>query len=217
MKFIHALIHTDWAQVGYLTLQHLMMVGAAVVFAIIIGVPLGILCARKRWLAVPVMAVATIMITLPAIALFGIMLPIYSTIGMGLGAAPAISAVFLYSLLPIMRSTCLALQDVDDSIKEAGRGIGMTYKQRLTMVDIPIAFPSIMGGIRTAVVMNIGIMTIAVVIGAGGLGLLITNAVGQSNKVQIFIATIIVTSVAIIVDVLLHQVQRLLTSKGIRT
>lgn len=216
MNFIHTLIYMDWHQAGYLTLQHLVMVAVAVAFAIIIGVPLGILCVSKRWLAVPIMAIATVIITLPSLALFGIMMPIYSTFGMGLGAAPAISAVFLYSLLPIIRNTCLALQDVDDSIKEAGRGIGMTYWQRLTMVDIPIALPSIMGGIHTAVVMNIGTMTIAVVIGAGGLGLLIANAIGQSNKVQIFIATIIVTVVAIVVDVLLHRVQHLLTSKGIR-
>lgn len=217
MTFIHALLKMDWRQVGYLTLQHLELVGAAVVLAIIIGVPLGILCTRQRWLATPIMSIATVMITLPALALFGIMMPVYSIYGMGLGAAPAISAVFLYSLLPIIRNTYLALQDVDRSIKEAGRGIGMTYWQRLFMVDIPIATPSIMGGVRTAVVMDIGTMTIAPMIGAGGLGLLITNAIGQSNKVQIFIAAIIVTLLAIIVDVLLHRVQHLLTSKGIRT
>lgn len=216
MTLINALLNMDWYQVGLLTLQHLLLVGAAVLLAIIVGVPLSILCVRVRWLAVPIMSIATMMITLPAIALFGIMMPFYARYGMGLGAAPAISAVFIYSLLPIIRNTYLALQGVDDSIKEAGRGIGMTYWQRLFMVDIPIAVPSIMSGIRTAVVMDIGTMTIAPIIGAGGLGLLITNAIGQSNKVQIFIAAIIVTLLAIIVDVLLHQVQNLLTSKGIR-
>lgn len=216
MPFIHALFKLDWHQVGYLTLQHLEMVGAAVALAIIIGIPLGILCTRQRWLATTIMSIATVMITLPALALFGIMMPIYSVYGMGLGAAPAISAVFLYSLLPIIRNTYLALQDVDSSIKEAGRGIGMTYWQRLFMVDIPIAMPSIMGGVRTAVVMDIGTMTIAPMIGAGGLGLLITNAIGQSNKIQIFIAAIIVTLLAVIVDVVLHRAQHLLTSKGIR-
>lgn len=216
MTFIHALLNMDWHQVGILTLQHLLMVGAAVLLAVIIGVPLSILCVRLRWLAAPILSIATMMITLPAIALFGIMMPFYARYGMGLGAAPAISAVFIYSLLPIIRNTYLALCGVDDSIKEAGRGIGMTYWQRLFMVDIPIAVPSIMSGIRTAVVMDIGTMTIAPVIGAGGLGLLITNAIGQSNKVQIFIAAIIVTLLAIIVDIILHQIQNLLTSKGIR-
>lgn len=216
MTFLHALFNMDWHQVGILTLQHLLMVGAAVLLAVIIGVPLSILCVRLRWLAAPILSIATMMITLPAIALFGIMMPFYARYGMGLGAAPAVSAVLIYSLLPIIRNTYLALRSVDDSIKEAGRGIGMTYWQRLFMVDIPIAIPSVMSGIRTAVVMDIGTMTIAPVIGAGGLGLLITNAIGQSNKVQICIAAIIVTLLAIIVDILLHQIQKLLTSKGIR-
>ena len=216
MTFLHALLNMDWHQVGILTLQHLLMVGAAVLLAVIIGVPLSILCVRLRWLAAPILSIATMMITLPAIALFGIMMPFYARYGMGLGAAPAVSAVLIYSLLPIIRNTYLALRSVDDSIKEAGRGIGMTYWQRLFMVDIPIAIPSVMSGIRTAVVMDIGTMTIAPVIGAGGLGLLITNAIGQSNKVQICIAAIIVTLLAIIVDILLHQIQKLLTSKGIR-
>lgn len=216
MTFIYTLINMDWWQVGVMTLQHLLMVGASVVLALIIGVPLSILCIRVRWLATPVMSIATMMITLPAIALFGIMMPLYSVFKMGLGAAPAITAVFIYSLLPIMRNTYLALQGVDDSIKEAGRGIGMTYWQRLFMVDIPMAVPNIMSGVRTAVIMDIGTMTIAPTIGAGGLGQLISNAVGQSNKVQILIATILVTLLALIVDAILHQVQNLMTSKGIR-
>lgn len=217
MNVIETLANMDWSQVGQLTLQHLALVGAAVACAIAVGVPLGILCVRLRWLAAPIMAISTVMITLPAIALFGIMMPIYAKYGMGLGAAPAVTAVFLYSLLPIIRNTWLALCDVDESAKEAGQGIGMTYWQRLHMVDIPIAVPTIMAGIRTAVVMNIGTMTIAPVIGAGGLGLLILNAIGQSNKVQLIIATIIVSLLAIVVDVLLHGVQYILTSKGVRT
>jgi ABC-type Fe3+ transport system permease subunit len=94
---------------------------------------------------------------------------------------PAITAVFLYSLLPIMRNTYLALENIEAGVKEAGIGIGMTFWQRLRMVDLPLAVPVILGGVRTAVVMNIGVMAIAAVIGAGGLGVLILHAISQSN------------------------------------
>src|SRR3546814_21032520 len=92
------------------------------------------------------------MLTIPSIALFGLLLPVYSTIGQGLGPMPAITAVFLYSLLPIMRNTYLALTGVEPGIREAARGIGMTFGQRLRMVELPIAVPVILAGVRTAVV-----------------------------------------------------------------
>ncbi|ANF57486.1 ABC transporter permease [Halotalea alkalilenta] len=215
MDFTTTLANMDWQQVMLLTWQHVYLVGTAVGLAILIGVPLGVLMVRLRWLATPLLTVATIVITIPSIALFGIMLPIYSTFGMGLGAAPAITAVFLYSLLPILRNTYIALDGVDPGIREAGRGIGMTFWQRLWMVDLPLAVPVILGGVRTAVVMNIGVMTIAAVIGAGGLGLLILNGIGQSNVPLLVIGAIIVSLLAIVVDTLLNLLQRLLTSKGI--
>ena len=105
------------------------------------------------------------MLTIPSIALFGLLMPVYSVFGQGLGPLPAITAVFLYSLLPILRNTYLALTGVEAGIREAGKGIGMTFWQRLRMVDIPLAVPVILAGVRTAVVMNIGVMTIAAVIG----------------------------------------------------
>ena len=104
-------------------------------------------------------------IFLPSIALFGLMIPIFARFGHALGYVPAVTAVFLYSLLPIMRNTYLALENIEAGIKEAGIGIGMTFWQRLRMVDLPLAVPVILGGVRTAVVMNIGVMAIAAVIG----------------------------------------------------
>lgn len=215
MDFTTTLKNLDWMQVLTLTGQHIYLVAIAVGLAILIGVPLGVLMLRVRWLATPLLTAATVMITLPAVALFGIMMPLYSSFGMGLGAAPAITAVFLYSLLPIMRNTYVALAGIDPGIREAGRGIGMTFWQRLTRVDLPLAVPVILAGVRTAVVMNIGVMTIAAVIGAGGLGLLILNAIGQSNIPLLIVGAVIVSLLAVITDAVLNLIQRLLTSKGI--
>ncbi|MDU2871250.1 MAG: ABC transporter permease, partial [Pseudomonas aeruginosa] len=172
MDFFSVLSHLDWSQVGQLTLQHLLLVLVAVGLAILVGVPLGVLMTRFTWLAGPLQGAATVMLTIPSIALFGLLMPVYSVFGQGLGPLPAITAVFLYSLLPILRNTYLALTGVEAGIREAGKGIGMTFWQRLRMVDIPLAVPVILAGVRTAVVMNIGVMTIAAVIGAGGLGVL---------------------------------------------
>ena len=133
-----------------------------------------------------------------------------------IGAVPAITAVFLYSLLPIMRNTYLALRNVDAGIKEAGIGIGMTVWQRLRLVDLPLAVPVILGGVRTAVVMNIGVMTIAAVIGAGGLGTLIIRAIGQSNMMKLLVGAVLVSLLAIVADLLLQALQRLLTPKGVQ-
>ncbi|WP_162977018.1 ABC transporter permease, partial [Pseudomonas aeruginosa] len=141
MDFFSVLSHLDWSQVGQLTLQHLLLVLVAVGLAILVGVPLGVLMTRFTWLAGPLQGAATVMLTIPSIALFGLLMPVYSVFGQGLGPLPAITAVFLYSLLPILRNTYLALTGVEAGIREAGKGIGMTFWQRLRMVDIPLAVP----------------------------------------------------------------------------
>ena len=216
MDFMTVIARLDWSQVGQLTLQHLMLVSIAVGLAIVVGVPLGVLMTRFKWLAGPLQGTATVVLTIPSIALFGLMLPLYSKIGQGLGPLPAITAVFLYSLLPILRNTYLALTNVEPGIREAGKGIGMTFWQRLRMVDIPIAVPVILAGVRTAVVMNIGVMTIAAVIGAGGLGVLILNSISQSNMPMLVVGAVLVSLVAIAADLLLQWLQRALTPKGLR-
>jgi osmoprotectant transport system permease protein len=181
-----------------------------------VGVPAGILISRHEWLAPPLLSIATVVLTLPTIALFGLMIPVLSRFGAGIGAVPAIIAVFLYSLLPIMRNTYLALHNVSPGIKEAGIGIGMTFWQRLRLVDLPLSVPVILGGVRTAAVMNIGVMTIAAVIGAGGLGSLILRAIGQSNMMKLLVGAVLVSLLAIVADFALHALQRALTSKGVQ-
>ncbi|ADJ63228.1 ABC transporter permease [Herbaspirillum seropedicae] len=209
-------LQSDWPNILELTLQHLKLVGIAVSLAIAIGVPLGILIVRVRWLAGPLMGLATIVLTLPSIALFGLMIPLFSKFGAGIGPLPAITAVFLYSLLPIMRNTYLALENIEAGIKEAGIGIGMTFWQRLRMVDLPLAVPVILGGVRTAVVMNIGVMAIAAIIGAGGLGVLILHAISQSNMQKLVVGAVMISVLAIIADTLLQRLQKILTPKGVQ-
>lgn len=207
---------SSWPELLQLTLQHIWLVGIAVGCAIIVGVPLGIFINRHQWLAGPLLGLATIVLTLPSIALFGLMIPFFSRFGQGIGAVPAITAVFLYSLLPIMRNTYLALSNVDPGIKEAGTGIGMTSWQRLRLVDLPLAVPVILAGVRTAVVMNIGVMTIAAVIGAGGLGSLILRAIGQSSMMKLLVGAVLVSVLAIVADLFLQMLQRALTPKGVQ-
>jgi osmoprotectant transport system permease protein len=209
-------LSANWPELVQLTLQHCYLVGLAVGCAIIAGVPVGILMNRYPWLAGPLLGIATIILTLPSIALFGLMIPVFSRFGEGIGAVPAITAVFLYSLLPIMRNTYLALRNVEAGIKEAGIGIGMTAWQRLRLVELPLAVPVILGGVRTAVVMNIGVMTIAAVIGAGGLGSLIVRAIGQSSMMKLLVGAVLVSVLAIVADLLLQALQRVLTPKGVQ-
>ncbi len=165
----------------------------------------------------PLQASATVLLTIPSIALFGLLLPFYSKFGQGLGPLPAITAVFLYSLLPILRNTYLALTNVEPGIREAARGIGMTFGQRLRMVELPIAVPVILAGVRTAVVMNIGVMTIAATIGAGGLGVLILTSISRSDMSMLLVGAVLVSLLAIIADLLLQALQRALTPEGLRS
>ncbi|KAF3998006.1 ABC transporter permease [Glaciimonas immobilis] len=205
-----------WPEILHLTLQHLMLVSIAVGLAIVVGVPLGIVMIRHRGLASPMLGLATVILTLPSIALFGLMIPVFSRFGQGLGPLPAITAVFLYSLLPIMRNTYLALDGIEEGVKEAGIGIGMTFWQRLRLVDLPLAVPVILGGVRSAVVMNIGVMAVAAVIGAGGLGVLILHAISQSNMQKLVVGAVLISVLAIVADALLQWLQRVLTPKGMQ-
>ncbi|MCT6591671.1 osmoprotectant ABC transporter permease OsmW [Pantoea dispersa] len=209
-------IMDNWNTLLALTWQHTWLVLVAVGFAILVGVPLGILIVRFKWLATPVLGIATIVLTIPTIALFGLMIPLFSLIGQGIGALPAITAVFLYSLLPIVRNTHTALENLPPGLREAGRGIGMTFWQRLRWVEIPMALPVIFGGIRTAVVMNVGVMAIAAVIGAGGLGLQLLDGISGSDVRMLIAGALMICLLAITLDWLLHRLQSALTPKGIR-
>ncbi len=196
------------------TWQHMVLVSVAVGVAILVGVPIGIVITQHKRAASLVLYVASILITIPSIALFGLMIPLLSPIGYGVGPVPAMVAVLLYSLLPIIRNTYSAINNIDPALREAARGMGMRPLQRLRMVEIPLAVPVIMAGVRIAVVMNIGVMTIATYIGAGGLGDFISNGIAQTDSTQLITGALAVSIMAVVADYGLSTLQKRLTPMG---
>jgi osmoprotectant transport system permease protein len=154
--------------------------------------------------------------TIPSIALFGLMIPVLSLIGHGIGYVPAVVAVLLYSQLPIIRNTYTAISNVDPALREAARGMGMSTLERLRQVEVPLAVPVIMAGVRVAVVMNIGITAIATYIGAGGLGAFISRGITQTDPRQLVTGALAVSVLAIVADYALLALTRWLTPPGIR-
>lgn len=196
--------------------EHLAIVSLAVSIAVLTAVPIGIAITQSRRAADAVLYAASMMITVPSIALFGVMIPLLSPIGHGIGAVPAVIAIVLYSQLPIIRNTYAAIADVDPALREAAVGMGMRPWQRLREVEIPLALPVIMAGVRTAVVMSIGVTAIAAYIGAGGLGTFISRGISQSDPRQLVTGALAVSVLAILADLGLAALQRTLTSRGLR-
>lgn len=212
------LIQYAWANSDLLltrTIEHLSLVAVAVGLATLTGVPIGIVITQSERAANTVLYIASIVITIPSIALFGLMIPVLSIIGHGIGYVPAVIAVLLYSQLPIIRNTYTAINNVDPALREAARGIGMSPIQRLRRVEIPLAVPVIMAGVRTAVVLNIGVMAIAAYIGAGGLGTFISRGISQSDPRQLILGAVAVSLLAIIADYALLALQKKLTPRGL--
>ena len=204
---------SNGSDILFLTWEHIRLVGLAVIVAIIIGVPFGIFITQNETLANLVLAVAGVLMTIPSIALFGIMIPLLSIINQGIGFLPAFIALVLYSQLPIIRNTYIAVKNVDPNMRDAAIGMGMTTWQRLRKVEIPIALPVIMAGIRTAVVLTIGIGAIAAYIGAGGLGEYISRGISTSYSTMVQVGAVSVSVLAIAVDYLLGLVQKRVSPK----
>ncbi|MEH2135073.1 ABC transporter permease [Nostoc sp.] len=180
------------------TLEHLFLVGIAIGIAILVGIPLGILITRKPYLRQPILGIANILQTIPSLALFGLLIPV-PIIG-GIGAVPAIVALTVYSLLPIIRNTYTGITSVDPAIREAGRGMGMTDRQLLLQVEIPLAMGIILAGVRVATVIAIGIATIAAAIGAGGLGVFIFRGISVVNDQLILAGAVPAAVIALLAD-----------------
>lgn len=198
-----------------LTLEHIWIVFFSVILAIIIAVPTGIAITRNDRIAAKVINAANILMTIPSIALFGLMLPFLSLFGQGLGKVPAIIALVLYSQLPIIRNTYTGIKNVPSSLVDAGKGIGMGSWARMKEIEIPLAVPVIIAGLRTAAVMNIGIAAIAAYIGAGGLGVFIQQGIARVYEEMILAGAILVALLAIFVDLFMALVERILTPKGL--
>jgi osmoprotectant transport system permease protein len=192
-----------------LTLEHLWLVGAATVLAVAIGIPLGILITRRPALQKPVIATANIIQTIPSLALFGFLLPA-PWIGDRAGRL-AILALMLYSLLPLIRNTYTGIKGVDHAVVEAARGMGLTDQQLLFKVELPLAASVILAGLRTALVISIGLATIAAAIGAGGLGELIFRGLAMVNNAVILAGAIPAAIMALAADTLLGWLEKRLS------
>lgn len=193
-------------EIGALAAQHLGLVAAASAIAVAIGVPLGVLLTRRPALARPVLAVSNVVQTIPSLALFGFLIPM-PFLG-GIGARTAIVALVVYSLLPILRNTYTGIRSVDPAVVEAAAGLGMTDRQRLGSVELPLAFPVVLAGIRIAVVTGVGLATIAAAIGAGGLGVLIFRGVATVDHRLILAGAIPAAALALLCDAGLSAAER---------
>lgn len=193
------------AELRGLFLQHVLLVATSTCIAILVGVPVGVLAARRPRAGAPIVWLANVAQTIPSLAMFGFLLPL-PLIG-GLGARVAIAVLILYALLPIIRTTAAGLRSVDPTLVEAGTALGMTSRQLLREVELPLALPSIVAGIRVAAVIGVGTATIAAAVGAGGLGEYIFRGLSMVDSTVILAGAIPSALLALAIDGVLHGVE----------
>lgn len=205
-EFIQAAPNTSsnfWSDLFSKTLQHLYLTFTALVIAIIVAVPLGIWLYWNRRAANAILYIAGLLQTIPSIALLAIMIPLF-----GIGSVPAIVALFLYAILPILRNTVVGLRSVDPLLKEAAAGLGMSKQQTLKFVEGPLALPTIIAGIRIAAVINVGTATLAAFIGAGGLGEYIVTGLALNNTQMILQGAIPAAVLALLIEFVFEAIER---------
>jgi osmoprotectant transport system permease protein len=195
-------------QVLQLTFEHLQLVGTAIFAAVVIGLPLGVAASRNAVLRRWSLGAASVMQTVPSLALFGFLIPFT-----GIGARTAVIALALYALLPILRNTCAGIAGVDRAVLEAARGMGMTSAQMLWQVELPLASGVILAGVRVAAVICVGVATIAAAIGAGGLGTFIFQGLAMVNNNVILAGAIPAALLAILADAALGLAERRLVPR----
>jgi len=178
-----------------LTQEHVRLVAISILVATAIGIPLGILITRLRWLEGSVIGITGVLYTVPSLALFAILMP-YT----GLGRTTVIVALVLYSLLAIVRNTVAGIDDVPAATLDAARGMGMTGTQRLLLVELPLALPVILAGVRLATVAAVGIATVGALLGAGGLGRLIFDGISRGSTDRIIAGAIGASALALVAD-----------------
>ena len=186
-----------------LLVQHIGLVAISTSIAALIGLPLGILVARRPAWRRPVLGLANVFQTIPSLALFGLLIPVF-----GIGAWTAITALVVYALLPIVRNTYAGIAGVDPAVREAGRGMGMTDGELLRLVELPLAAGVILAGVRVATVVSVGIATIAAAIGAGGLGVYIFRGVATVDDTLILAGAIPAALLALFADAVLGFAER---------
>lgn len=190
------------------TLEHLFLTGISTVIAVLIGIPLGIIAYRSTLLRRIILPVAGIIQTIPSLAILAFLLTY-----LGIGMEPAIAALILYALLPIIRNTCTGLDEIPKDVIEAANGIGFTNWQRLWIVELPLAVPVIITGIRTAAVICVGIATLSSLIGGGGLGDFIFRGISLNNKYLILLGAIPAAVLALLIDWFVGWIESLISWK----
>ncbi|MFP7300024.1 glycine betaine ABC transporter substrate-binding protein [Neobacillus niacini] len=195
-------LNTNYEQIINLLGQHIYLSIISVLAAVIIGIPLGILISRQPKLSKPIIGTTNVIQAIPSLALLGFLIPF-----IGIGSAPAIVMVVLYSLLPIVKNTYTGLTNIDPDILEAAKGIGLTKSQTMKKVQLPLAFPMIMAGIRISAVTAVGLMTIAAFVGAGGLGYLVFSGVQTVDNYMILAGAIPACILALLIDYIVGKLE----------
>jgi len=198
-------LRSNWPELLVLTREHIFLVVVSTGLAIVIGVPLGILLTRVKPLQTPILGFANIMQTVPSLALFGLLIPISF---IGIGARAAIIALALYALLPVIRNTVTGILGIDPKIREAATAMGMTDGQMLRMVELPLAMPVMLTGIRIAVVICVGVATVAAAVGAGGLGTYIFRGLRQNDNNLLIAGALASALLALLCDFGIGQIEQ---------
>ncbi len=197
-------------------LRHLEIIAISIPISLIVSIPLGFYISPRPKLAKFVIYITSILMTIPSLALFGFMVILLAPLKLGLGMVPAIIAIALYSLLPITRNTYIGLNQVPQGMIEAAKGMGMSSKQILWKIKIPLSIPVIMAGIRNAIVLGVSVATFASLVAAGGLGFFIFAGIGRSNLKMVLVGAILVSALGIGVNYFLLTVEDWVTPKGLK-
>ncbi len=200
-----------WPRLGQRTLEHLRLTGISLLLAILVALPLGILAARRKRVGQVVMTLVGLLQTVPSLAMFVFMIPLF-----GIGATPAIAALFFYSLLPIVRNTHAGLTGIDPALRESAAALGLPRRTRLWRIELPLALRTILAGIKTAAVINVGTATLGALIGAGGYGQPILTGIRLDDIGLILEGAIPAAILALLVQGVFELIERLLTPRGLR-
>lgn len=194
---------SNWSYLFGLLINHIAMVFLGILMALVVGVPLGIVCAKYNRLSGTILAVANVIQVFPSLAMLVLLMVVF-----GIGFKSVVIGLFLYSLLPIIRNTYVGLKEVDTSITEAGRGVGMTAWQLLFKVELPMSLSFLMAGLRVAAVIAVGVATLAPLIGGEGLGREIYSGINTRNDLQIYAGAILAALLAIVADFALGKLEK---------
>ena len=198
------------------TLEHLFIVLASLPPAVVLGVATGIFVHPRPALARVVIGTAGVIMTVPSLALFGLMVIVLGPVGLGLGPFPAVLAIILYSLLPIIRNTTSALDGIDPGALVAARGMGLSPAQILFRIQLPLALPVIMAGVRGALVLGVGVAAFAFLVAAGGLGYFVLAGIGRSNLYMVVTGAVLISILGVAVNYGMLIIEEKLTPRGIK-